>query len=230
MKNSSGKNPGIFSGTNAARIIVSLICICLIGGLMIYSFKNALNRNEKSNDTGSSTQSSSELNVSSSIPVTDSTSSSEGSSESDSVTENTGKEDDQESISIMPAEGNIIRDYSGDGLVYSETLNQYLAHRAVDIGAPVGTDVIAAESGTVIKAANDDRYGLTVTLSHGSGLETSYSNLAEASVAEGDVVNKGDKLGTVGQCSLFESADDPHLHFSAHRNGEPIDPHELWNW
>lgn len=230
MKNSSGKNPGIFSGTNAARIIVSLICICLIGGLMIYSFKNALNRNQKTNDKGNTVQSRSDLSVSSNIPVADSTDSSEDNSESGSAAEHKEKKDVQKSISIMPAEGNIIRDYSGDGLVYSETLNQYLAHKAVDIGAPVGTEVIAAGSGTVIKADNDDRYGLTVTLSHGSGLETSYSNLAEVSVAEGDVVNKGDKLGTVGQGSLFESADDPHLHFSAHRNDEPIDPHKLWNW
>ena len=91
MKNSSGKNPGIFSGTNAARIIVSLICICLIGGLMIYSFKNALNRNQKTNDKGNTVQSRSDLSVSSNIPVADSTDSSEDNSESGSAAEHKEK-------------------------------------------------------------------------------------------------------------------------------------------
>ena len=238
MKNMNGKNSGIFSGANAARIIVALICLCLIGGLMIYSFQSALDRNEAEsgsvndiNDVNdvNGADNRTDLSVSSNIPVTDSAGAAD-SAGADANKKSTDKDNVQENIAVMPAEGNIIRDYSGEGLVYSETLNQYLAHKAVDIGAPVGTDVIAVESGTVIAVDDDDRYGLTVTLSHGNSLETSYANLAEASVAEGDVVNKGDRLGTVGQGSLFESADDPHLHFAAHRNGEAVDPHKLWNW
>lgn len=232
MKNSSGKNSGIFSGANAARIIVALICLCLTGGLMIYSFQSSLDRNEEAagavNDAkGADDQS--DLSVSSNIPVTDSAGASDG-ADSGASEKSSQKNDAQKDVSIMPAEGNIIRDYSGDGLVYSETLNQYLAHKAVDIGAPVGSEVTAVESGTVISVDDDDRYGLTVTLSHGGGLETVYANLDEASVSEGDVVNKGDRIGTVGQGSLFESADDPHLHFEAHKNGEAVDPHKLWNW
>ena len=232
MKNSSGKNSGIFSGANAARIIVALICLCLTGGLMIYSFQNALDRNEA--ETGAvndakSADGQSDLSVSSNIPVTDSAGTS-GSAVSGDPEKSSEKNDAQKDISIMPAEGNIIRDYSGSGLVYSETLNQYLAHKAVDIGAPVGSEVTAVESGTVISVDDNDRYGLTVTLSHGGGLETTYASLDEASIAEGDVVNKGDRIGTIGQGSLFESADDPHLHFEAHKNGEAVDPHKLWNW
>ena len=219
MKNSSGKNSGIFSGANAARIIVALICLCLTGGLMIYSFQSSLDRNEEAagavNDAkGADDQS--DLSVSSNIPVTDSAGASDG-ADSGASEKSSQKNDVQKDVSIMPAEGNIIRDHSGDGLVYSETLNQYLAHKAVD-------------SGTVISVDDDDRYGLTVTLSHGGGLETLYANLDEASVSEGDVVNKGDRIGTVGQGSLFEAADDPHLHFEAHKNGEAVDPHKLWNW
>ncbi len=235
MKNMNGKNSGIFSGANAARIIVALICLCLIGGLMIYSFQSALDRNEAESGAGNGANDvngadeRTDLSVSSNIPVTDSAGAAD-SAGADADGKSTDKDDVQENITVMPAEGNIIRDYSGEGLVYSETLNQYLAHKAVDIGAPIGTDVIAVESGTVIAVDDDDRYGLTVTLSHGNSLETSYANLAEASVAEGDVVNKGDKLGTVGQGALFESADDPHLHFAAHKNGEAVDPHKLWNW
>lgn len=232
MKNSSGKNSGIFSGANAARIIVALICLCLTGGLMIYSFQSSLDRNEEAAGTvndAKGTDDQSDLSVSSNIPVTDSAGASDG-ADSGASEKNSQKNDAQKDVSIMPAEGNIIRDHSGDGLVYSETLNQYIAHKAVDIGAPVGSEVTAVESGTVISVDDDDRYGLTVTLSHGGGLETVYANLDEASVSEGDVVNKGDRIGTVGQGSLFESADDPHLHFEAHKNGKAVDPHKLWNW
>ncbi len=233
MKNMNGKNSGIFSGANAARIIVALTCLCLIGGLMIYSFQSALDRNEAESGAGNDVKGADErtdLSVSSNIPVTDSAGAADSSAGQDADAGSADKEDAQKNVSVMPAEGNIIRDYSGEGLVYSETLNQYLSHKAVDIGAPVGTEVIAVESGTVIAVDDDDRYGLTVTLSHGGGLETSYANLAEASVAEGDVVNKGDQIGTIGQGALFESADDPHLHFAVHKNGEAADPHKLWNW
>jgi len=229
MKNSNGKVTGLFSSGRGARIIFGLICLCLIGGLMIYSFQNALDRNAAETETvyeTPETDSEPDLSVSSNIPVTDSAAEPANKQDDAASGENSGSND----LSVMPAEGSIIRDYSGSGLVFSETLNQYLAHKAVDIGAPVGTAVVAAESGTVLSVDEDDRYGLTVTISHGDGLETSYACLDEASVAAGDVVNRGDRVGTVGEGALFESADDPHLHFAVHKNGEAVNPHDIWNW
>ncbi len=230
MKNSNGKSPGNFSGFNAGRIIVGLLCLCIIGGLMIYSFYSALDRNVSETNSNAATpdvSQPSDMSVSSNIPVTDSA---DSGSSSNIIAAEEDDSSSEKNVSIMPAEGNIIRDYSGEGLAYSETLNQYLSHKAVDIGAPVGTPVVAVESGTVLSVNEDDRYGLTVTISHGGGLETSCANLSEASVSEGDVVNKGDRIGLVGDGCLFESADDPHLHFAVHKNGEPTDPHKLWNW
>ena len=209
------------------RLVASLLGLCILGGLMIFSFQNALNRTtaeisnteELPEDTG-------HISVSENIPVTDSRSQEDSPADEGQTNENTGAG----AISVMPAEGTILRDYSGNGLSYSKTLNQYLAHKAVDIAAAEGSPVVAAESGTVISAGTDDRYGRTVVIAHGDGLETSYGNLDEISVAEGDVVNKGDTVGTVGTSALFESEDEPHLHFSVHRNGEAEDPHEIWNW
>jgi murein DD-endopeptidase MepM/ murein hydrolase activator NlpD len=222
MRKSNANGSDTSSG--AGRLIIGLMCLCIIGGLVIYSFQSAIDRNEAETGNAGSTSDftdPADVSVSSNIPVKDSLENNE-----DSKAEDT--EDDE--ISVMPAEGNIIRDYSGNSLVYSETLNQYLAHKAVDIGAAAGTEVISVESGTVTAVENDDRYGLTVTVSHGGGLETSYGNLQEAGVAVGDVVNKGDRIGTVGEGALFESADDPHLHFAVHKDGKPVDPHDMWNW
>lgn len=236
MRNKEQWGSGSSGVFKAGRIITGLLCMCLLGGLIIYSFNSALDRNEANSDISVREEQHSnqpaalspDVSVSSSIPVTDSRESESADTPGGAAQDNgdAGGAD----ISVMPAEGNIIRDYSGSGLVYSETLNQYLAHKSVDIGAPEGTAVAAAESGTVTSAGEDERYGLTVVISHGNGLETSYSSLGEICVSEGDVVNKGDKIGTVGGDSLFEAADDPHLHFTVMKNGECVNPHEIWSW
>lgn len=232
MKSYNEKDGGLLTFLKNNKVIVSLLILCLIGGLAIYSFQSALSRNaDKSGSEGTEDMESPDISVSRNIPVTDSrdndgSSGSAISEESDEDGENPGGG----SISIMPAEGEIIRDYSGDRLVYSDTLNQYLAHKAVDIGAPVGSAVAAVESGTVILAGEDDRYGMTVVISHGEGLETSYGCLGECTVSIGDVVTKGDKVGTVGEEALFEAADGPHLHFEVKKDGSAVNPHEIWNW
>lgn len=225
MKSYNEKNGGILTFLKNNRIIVSLLILCLIGGLAIYSFQSALDRNSKSGTSASQSEElgGSDVSVSQNIPVTDSRDNA-----SDEEKDEGGA--DNKSVTVMPAEGEIIKDYSGDNLVYSETLNQYLAHKAVDIGAPAGSAAAAVESGTVILSGKDDRYGMTVVISHGNGLETSYSCLGECTVSVGDVVTKGDKVGTVGEDALFESADGPHLHFEVRKDGEAIDPHEIWNW
>ena len=208
------------------RIIVSLLILCLIGGLAIYSFQSALDRNSKSGAGVSQSEEigGSDVSVSQNIPVTDSRDNA-ADQEKDNSDDSNNK-----SVTVMPAEGDIIKDYSGDTLVYSETLNQYLAHKAVDISAPAGSAAAAVESGTVILSGKDDRYGMTVVISHGDGMETSYSCLGECTVSVGDVVTKGDKVGTVGEDALFESADGPHLHFEVRKDGAAINPHEIWNW
>lgn len=212
-----------------ARLAAGLLGLCILGGLVVFSFQNALNRaTEELDHTEALPEDTGHISVSENIPVTDSRTGEEDltGGQAGGAGQSTGNA----AISVMPAEGTILRDYSGNGLSYSKTLNQYLAHKAVDIAAPEGSPVVAAESGTVIAAETDDRYGRMVTIAHGDGLETSYGNLEELTVAEGDVVNKGDPVGTVGTSALFEAEDEPHLHFSVHRNGEAADPHEIFNW
>lgn len=66
----------------------------------------------------------------------------------------------------MPVEGEIIKEYAKDKLVYSSTLQEWVTHSGIDIKAEKTTIVKASEAGTVKSIKNDPRYGLTVVIEH----------------------------------------------------------------
>ena len=125
----------------------------------------------------------------------------------------------------MPVEGEISKDFAKDSLVYSETLKEWVTHMGIDIKAEKTTVVKAAERGTVKSIKNDPRYGLTVVIDHGDGYQTIYANLLTSEfVVEGENVEKGQSIGTVGNTAVFEVADEPHLHFEILKESIPQDP------
>lgn len=124
-----------------------------------------------------------------------------------------------------PVSGEIIKDFAKDTLLYSKTLEEWTTHLGIDIKADKTTVVAASEEGTVESIKNDPRYGLTVIIAHDDGFKTFYSNLMTAEfVKEGDKVEKGQTIGTIGESSSFEIADEPHLHFEMYKNGETVNP------
>lgn len=127
---------------------------------------------------------------------------------------------------VMPVVGKIITDHSSNGLVYSKTLEQWCAHKGVDIAADVGTQVKAAMAGTVVEVRNSDsRLGVVVVIDHGNGLKTLYGNLMAGNlVHKGKRVKKGEVIGGVGKTAPFEIEDPPHLHFEVLRGNESVDP------
>ena len=125
----------------------------------------------------------------------------------------------------MPVEGEISKNYAKDSLIYSETLQEWITHLGIDIKAERTTVVKAAEEGTVIGIKNDPRYGLTVIIEHVNGFKTIYSNLLTSEfVSEGDKVEKGQTIGTVGNSASFEIVDEPHLHFEIIKDDINVDP------
>lgn len=124
-----------------------------------------------------------------------------------------------------PVEGDIVRDFAVDSLIYSETLQEWTTHTGIDIKADKTTVVKAAEVGTVKTIKNDPRYGLTIVVEHANGFQTVYSNLLTSEfVVEGEKVEKGQSLGTVGNTAAFEIADEPHLHFEILKDSVHVDP------
>lgn len=140
-------------------------------------------------------------------------------------TENEKKEEKKELSFTKPVEGEIVRDFAKDNLIYSETLQEWTTHTGIDIKAEKTTVVKCAEAGTVKSIKNDPRYGLTVVVDHGDGFQTVYSNLLTSEfVVEGEKLEKGQSLGTVGSTAVFEISDEPHLHFEILKDSIQVDP------
>lgn len=97
-------------------------------------------------------------------------------------------------------------------------------HSGVDLSAPKGTPVMAAEGGRVVIAANHYFSGNSVFIDHGDDLVTVYFHLDRIDVREGDVVDRGQVIGTVGSTGRVTG---PHLHFGARWHGARIDPTPL---
>lgn len=124
-----------------------------------------------------------------------------------------------------PVEGNVIREFAKENLVFSETLKEWITHNGIDIQAAKTTVVQSAADGTVKTIKNDPRYGLTIVIEHANGLQTVYANLLSSEfVKEGEKVIQGQSIGTVGNSAVFESCDEPHLHFEVLKDSVQVDP------
>jgi len=215
------------SKTKTRASIALALCFCVVALTSFLAVKSSL---DKINDIGtaaSDTQTpvSGNQEASAKTPVVDSQENS--TPEAEEKRETSGASQDSAEY-IMPVNGTVQLKYSMDSLVYSKTLDQYMTHPGVDISAELSTDVLAVADGTVSKVYNDDRYGMTVHITHEDGLVSVYSNLAGQGLSEtGDEVKKGSIIGCVGDTALFESLEESHLHFEMTKDGNPVDPGEF---
>ncbi len=126
---------------------------------------------------------------------------------------------------MMPVEGNIIKGFAMEELVYSRTLKEWTTHSGIDIEGPLGTEVRAALGGIVKAVEEDALMGIVITLDHGEGLETVYAGLSTKDMVRvGQKVDKGQVLSGIGRTAAIEIADAPHLHFEVLLHGEYQDP------
>jgi len=94
-------------------------------------------------------------------------------------------------------------------------------HSGMDIAAPTGTPVINPIAGTVTNVGDYFFNGKSVFIDHGQGLITMYLHLDSIDVKEGDVLQQGDLLGTVGATGRVTG---PHLHWGISLNDARVDP------
>lgn len=113
--------------------------------------------------------------------------------------------------------------------------NRGYSHGGIDIGTPMGTTIVAAESGTVIASNNScphnwgkngscgcgGGYGNYVFIDHGNGKLTIYGHLTNAIVSTGQTVSKGQTIGYAGSTG---NSTGPHLHFECQYYGVKYDP------
>lgn len=94
-------------------------------------------------------------------------------------------------------------------------------HEGIDLAGPVGSPVVAAEAGKVIRAGWYSGYGKCIDISHGGGMVTRYAHLSRIDVSVGKSVQRGEIIGAVGNTGRSTG---PHLHFEVRINGKPQNP------
>lgn len=127
----------------------------------------------------------------------------------------------------LPLGSFISKDYSGDNVVYSNTMRDWRVHTGIDFGDNRGQSVLSIADGTVTDVREDALWGTVLTIDHGDGLIARYCGLEKGSTPQpDDVVERGVVIGKLGEIPI-ESQDGPHLHLELSREGKPIDPWTL---
>lgn len=100
--------------------------------------------------------------------------------------------------------------------------NKRRPHLGIDLAAPRGTPILAAQAGTVIYTGREFKgYGKMVLIESGNGWATLYAHFDKILVSEGQTVRRGEIVGAMGRTGR---ATGVHLHFEIRKDRGPIDP------
>ena len=121
-----------------------------------------------------------------------------------------------ESSFIFPYRGSIVSKYGTD--------ENNLANRGINISGKAGDKVVAADYGIVEYSDNIRGFGKVIIIKHKNGYTTAYAHLSDAKVKAGDIVNKGDYIGNIGDTGMINKN---QLYFKISYLGMPIDPLRL---
>ena len=94
-------------------------------------------------------------------------------------------------------------------------------HQGVDIGAPTGSNIIAAASGEVIISTYSYSAGNYIMISHGGGVYTVYMHCSQLLASAGDQVKQGQVIAKVGSTGYSTGS---HLHFGIRTGGKYVNP------
>jgi len=98
---------------------------------------------------------------------------------------------------------------------------QWAMHEGIDFIADYGSQIVAAAGGVVIFAGFHPQYGYMIDIDHGNDLVTRYAHTSKIVVREGDLVQRGRKIGEVGTTGRSTG---PHLHFEVRFRGAAQNP------
>ncbi|MBQ9921083.1 MAG: M23 family metallopeptidase [Clostridia bacterium] len=123
---------------------------------------------------------------------------------------------------VVPVDGEIIKDFSNDSLVFSETMKDYRTHAGIDIACEYGCEVKCFTDGVIESFEKTPLNGMVLTVKHEDGLITRYCNLSgelAEGIEVGSNVRAGDCVAYVGDSGILECAEPVHLHFEIEKNG-----------
>ena len=113
---------------------------------------------------------------------------------------------------------------SGFGGRFHPILGRWKQHEGVDYAAPLGTPVMAAGDGVVLRAGRSGGYGNLIEIRHANGITTRYGHLSRIVVHAGQRVKQQEYIGNVGATGL---ATGPHLHYEFRVGGVARDPRSI---
>lgn len=131
---------------------------------------------------------------------------------------------DGEQSLAWPLNGDVILPYSMDTTVYFATLKSYKCNPGMLIAGSEGTKVVSAYDGVVESIVEDKEHGTMVNVNMGNGYVTSYGQLMNVSVAEGDEVVLGQPLGEIAPVTAYYTEEGTHLYFQMTKDGEVVNP------
>lgn len=148
------------------------------------------------------------------------------------------RRDDEEDLAAMQRSNSAIQGYLNDGGPKKRGTGQLVQptngtftspfgprwgrlHAGVDIAAPTGTPIYAADTGTVRIAGPMGGYGNYTCVQHSSSMSTCYAHQSRIGVSVGQSVKQGQVIGAVGNTG---NSTGPHVHFEVRMNGNPVDP------
>jgi murein DD-endopeptidase MepM/ murein hydrolase activator NlpD len=119
---------------------------------------------------------------------------------------------------LMPSYGHISSGYGPRMSPYAQRIKM---HEGIDIGAPVGTSIVAPADGVITFSGAKPGFGNFVQIDHGYGVETIFGHASTLNVKKGQKINRGDRIATVGNTGYSTG---PHVHYEVRVNGTPVDP------
>lgn len=120
---------------------------------------------------------------------------------------------------ILPTKG-WITDYFGPRI--HPISGRLKVHEGMDIGARIGTPILASANGVIIFSGRKPGFGNAVLIDHGYGIETVYAHANSLNVKKGQMVLRGEKIASVGNTGTLTTA--PHLHYEIRVNGVAVNP------
>ena len=122
---------------------------------------------------------------------------------------------------VMPTEGPVSSAFGTQRSYNGGPVSGY--HQGMDIEAPEGAPVVAANDGVIVFAQRLRLRGNAIVIDHGVGVYSGYYHLSEIEVAEGESVKKGQVIGRVGETGM---ATGPHLHWEMRIRENSVEPLE----
>ncbi len=124
-----------------------------------------------------------------------------------------------------PNSDGLLRGFGRDVVINNDQNNVY-RNNGVDYSAMAGSSVYACNAGEVVYSGTMDYTGNIVVIDHGLGLKTWYYNMGSCEVAVGDVVSRGDVIGTCGSTGFITMTSGVHIAMSV--GDRFVCPYDTW--